>query len=161
MRITMLSFLVSVLLAVAQIAAAEAPAFDFVLKSASGENIRLSEYRGQVVVINFWSTRCGACRSAMPRLNGLYHQFHGSGMELLAISLDRDPSTAFATAHELAIDFPVLYDHDKKVTRVYDISKLPTTLLIDRDGRIRFAHRGFAPGVEDLLAQQIVALQRE
>jgi peroxiredoxin len=134
---------------------------DFTLQTAAGSNLRLTEQRGQVVMLNFWATWCGPCKQEMPHLNKLYEKYHASGFVLLGMNIDDDPRTAIATAAKLGVHFPVLLDTDKKVSRLYDLSEMPSTVLIDRDGRVRFIHLGYHDGYEDAYDQQIRALLKE
>jgi peroxiredoxin len=134
---------------------------DFTLRGADGRNVRLDELRGQVVLVNFWATWCGPCREEMPRLNSLYEKYRKSGFVLLGVNIDDDPLTAIATATKLHVAFPVLLDTDKKVSKLYDLSTMPSTVVIDRDGKLRYLHRGFRDGVEADYEQQIRALLKE
>jgi peroxiredoxin len=134
---------------------------DFTLRSADGRNVRLDELRGQVVLVNFWATWCGPCREEMPRLNSLYEKYRKSGFVLLGVNIDDDPHTAIATALKLNVAFPVLLDTDKKVSKLYDLSTMPSTVVIDRDGKMRFQHRGYRAGVEGDYEQQIRGLLKE
>jgi peroxiredoxin len=139
----------------------QAAAPDFTLRSAAGHNLRLAEQRGQVVLINFWATWCGPCRAEMPELNRLYAKYRNDGFVLLGVNIDDDPRTAMATAARLGLSFPVLLDADKSVSRLYDLGSMPATVLIDRDGRVRYLHRGYREGAEAEYEQQIRALVKE
>ena len=139
--------------------AAAAP--DFTLRTLGGPNLRLHEQRGQVVLVNFWATWCGPCRQEMPHLNRIYDSYRKSGFVLLGVNIDDDPRAAADLAAKLGLKFPVLLDSDKKVSRVYDMSTMPATLLIDRDGRVRHIHRGYRDGVEKTYEEQVRALLKE
>ena len=134
---------------------------DFTLKSVGGPNLRLQEQRGQVVMINFWATWCGPCRQEMPHLNRIYDKYRSAGFVLLGVNIDDDPRAAADLAAKLGLRFPVLLDTEKKVSRVYDMSAMPATLLIDRDGRVRHIHRGYRDGVEQTYEEQVRALLKE
>lgn len=134
---------------------------DFTLRAADGRNVRLEELRGQVVLVNFWATWCGPCREEMPRLNALYEKYRKSGFVLLGVNIDDDPHAALATAAKLGVSFPVLLDTDKKVSKLYDLSTMPSTVVIDRDGKMRFVHRGYRAGTEGEYEQQIRGLLKE
>jgi peroxiredoxin len=141
--------------------AANAVAPDFTLRGADGRNVRLDELRGQVVLVNFWATWCGPCREEMPRLDALYGRYRKSGFVLLGVNIDDDPATALATARKLGVSFPVLLDTDKQVSRRYDLGTMPSTVLVDRDGRVRYVHRGYRDGVEAEYDAQVRALLKE
>ena len=134
---------------------------DFTLRTMGGPNLRLQEQRGRVVLINFWATWCGPCRQEMPHLNRLYEKYRASGFVLLGVNVDDDKRNAVDVAAKLGLKFPVLLDTDKKVSRLYELSTMPSTVLIDRDGRVRAIHRGYQSGVEDLYDKQIRDLLKE
>ena len=134
---------------------------DFTLHGADGRNVRLQELRGQVVLVNFWATWCGPCREEMPRLQSLYDKYRASGFVLLGVNVDDDPRNAMGVAQKLKVSFPVLLDTDKSVSRLYDLGTMPSTVLIDRDGRVRHVHRGYRGGVETEYDAQIRSLLRE
>jgi peroxiredoxin len=124
------------------------PAPDFALKSASGHNIRLSELRGQVVLINFWASWCGPCRDELPLLEQLHTRYRRAGFALLAVNIDDDRANADAMLRKLGVGLAPLYDGDKRVAKRYDVDTMPATLIVDRDGRVRYVHRGFHRGYE-------------
>jgi peroxiredoxin len=134
---------------------------DFTLPSLDGPNLRLQEQRGHVVMINFWATWCGPCRVEMPHLSRLYEKYRGSGFTVLAVNIDEDPYKAASLAKQLGMKFPVLLDREKKVSRLYDLSTMPSTVLVDRDGRVRYVHRGYRDGYEQTYDKQIRELLRE
>ena len=138
---------------------AEAP--DFALKSAAGPNLRLSEYQGEVVMLNFWATWCGPCRQEMPQLEKIYARYEDAGFTLLGINVDGEPERARRMAEEVGVSFPVLFDDDKTVSKLYDIRAMPVTVLIDRDGQVREVHHGYRPGVEAEYLDRVRALLRE
>ncbi len=137
------------------------PAPDFALKSASGDNLRLSEYRGDVVMINFWATWCGPCRQEMPLLDDLYARYKRVGFNLLGVNIDDDSNKAMSMIRELGVTFPVLFDSDKAVSKLYDVNAMPVTVLIDREGQVRFVHHGYKSGYEQKYLDQVRSLLRE
>jgi thiol-disulfide isomerase/thioredoxin len=120
-----------------------------------GPNLRLGEQRGQVVLVNFWASWCGPCREEMPQLNRLYDKSRGAGLVMLGVNVDEDPAKAAAVAAQLGVRFPVLLDSDKQVSGRYELSAMPSTVLIDRNGKVRFLHKGFREGYAQLYEQQI------
>jgi peroxiredoxin len=128
---------------------------DFTLHALGGPNLRLQEQRGRVVMLNFWATWCAPCRQEMPQLNKLYEKYRTSGFVLLSVNVDDDTRHAADAAAKLGLKFPVLLDTDKSVSRQYDLNTMPSTVLIDRDGRVRYLHRGYVVGDEDLYDKQI------
>jgi peroxiredoxin len=138
-----------------------AAAPDFTLRTLNGPNLRLAEQRGKVVMINFWATWCGPCRQEMPQLNALYQKYRASGFTLLGVNVDEDSPKAADLAAKLGVKFPVLLDADKTVSKLYDMNSMPATILIDRDGRVRYLHRGYRDGFEATYDQQIRSLLKE
>ncbi len=134
---------------------------DFALKSSTGENLRLSEYRGDVVMINFWATWCGPCRQEMPLLDELYTRYERVGFNLLGVNIDDDSRRAMQMIEELGVNFPVLFDARKEVSKLYEVEAMPATVLVDREGNIRFVHHGYKPGYEDKYLDQVRTLLRE
>jgi len=134
---------------------------DFALKSSSGENLRLSEYRGDVVMVNFWATWCGPCRQEMPLLDELYSRYERVGFSLLGVNIDDDSRKAMNMVSELGVSFPVLFDARKEVSKLYEVNAMPVTVLIDREGTVRYVHHGYKPGYEDKYLDQIRSLLRE
>ncbi len=134
---------------------------DFALKSSSGENLRLSEYRGDVVMINFWATWCGPCRQEMPLLDELYTRYQRVGFSLLGVNIDDDSGRAMKMVDELGVSFPVLFDAHKEVSKLYDVKAMPVTVLVDRGGKVRHVHYGYKPGYEEKYLDQIRSLLRE
>jgi peroxiredoxin len=134
---------------------------DFTLPTLGGPNVRLQEQRGQVVMINFWASWCGPCRDEMPQLARLYEKYRASGFTVLAVNIDEDPKKAAGLAQQLGMRFPVLLDSGKQVSRLYDLSAMPSTVLVDRDGRVRYVHRGYRDGFAETYDKQIRELLRE
>lgn len=146
-------------LAATELSGAQAP--DFVLKSLSGENYRLSEYRGEVVMVNFWATWCGDCRAQLSELNEWYGTYQGAGLQLLAVSLDRNHADVSETAAALELEYPVLHDTDLEVSRLYDVGSMPVSVLIDRDGIVRDVIEGYRRTRSDELLDRVRDLLRE
>ncbi|MCH7829577.1 MAG: TlpA family protein disulfide reductase [Proteobacteria bacterium] len=134
---------------------------DFALKSSTGENLRLSEYRGDVVMINFWATWCGPCRQEMPLLEELYARYERVGFNLLGVNIDDDANKAMQMIDELGVNFPILFDSRKEVSKLYNVETMPMTVLVDREGRVRYVHLGYKPGYENKYLDQIRSLLRE
>lgn len=134
---------------------------DFTLKSRSGENIKLSELRGQVVMINFWASWCGPCRQEMPLLEQLYQRYQSMGFTLLGVNVDEDHTAADKMLGNVTVSFPILFDDQSQVSKQYQVKAMPSTFMVDRDGQVRHLHKGYKPGYEEDYQQQIRALLRE
>lgn len=137
------------------------PAPDFTLASSSGKNIKLSELRGEVVMVNFWASWCGPCREELPLLDDLYQQYRDYGFTLLGVNVDENRAAADKLLEQIPVSFPVLYDPNSAVSELYQVDAMPSTILIDRDGNLRYLHRGYKPGYEDKYDAEIKALVLE
>lgn len=135
---------------------------DFSLRSMAGNNLRLSEYRSEVVVLNFWATWCGKCSDAMPVLNTLYEQHQDEGLQVLAVGVDGATHKAIEFANATGVSFPVLTDNEaKSVSRMYELGSMPLTLVIDREGNVRHIHKGFKKDSGAKIATEVAELLAE
>ena len=114
-----------------------APAPTFTLQDLDGNTHNLTDYEGQVVIINFWATWCEPCREEMPDLQEIYDDYRDDGLVILGINADEPVDTVTAFVDEYNIDFPILLDTRPNVTRSYEVQAYPSTFFVDRDGRIR------------------------
>ncbi len=128
---------------------------DFALTTADGETVRLSELRGQPLVLNFWATWCGPCRAEMPALLRLEEE-HAGRARVIGVNQGESAETITAFANELNVDYPLLLDPGHAINRQYGVRGLPTTLFIDADGVIRDQIVGAAS--EAVLAAKLGAL---
>jgi len=136
-------------------------AHDFTLKSRGGDNIRLNELAGQVVLINFWASWCGPCRKEMPKLEELHEKYKDLGVTILGINIDENSELSKKVLKDITVTFPILYDNENKVSEQYSIEAMPATFLVDRNGNFRFRHDGYKAGYEDTYDQQIKQLMRD
>ena len=134
---------------------------DFTLKSLQGENVKLSEHQGEVVMINFWASWCAPCREEMPILNNIYKKYRDAGFTLLAVNVEEDTKGAKKMIRDLRVTFPVLFDTSNEVSKKYDVQAMSSTVLVDRDGNLRYLHCGYLPGYEDEYHKQVRELVRE
>jgi peroxiredoxin len=139
----------------------ESPAPDFTLTNRQGQAVSLSELRGKVVLINFWATWCGPCRTEMPLLEALYKRYEALGFELLGVNVEENSVNADAFLRESPVTFPILYDPKNQVSQLFEVAAMPSTVLVDREGNVRFLHHGYQPGYESTYQDQIRALIRE
>jgi len=138
------------------------PAPDFTLKSLSGKNIKLSEQRGDVVMLNFWASWCGPCLQEMPALEQLHQRYKDLGFTLLGVNVEQNIDDAKAYLKNVNVTFPILFDITNEVSDTYEINGMPTTYLVDRDGNLRKLYVGYQPGSsEETYQQEIKALLKE
>ena len=140
---------------------APAAAPEFRLASRAGGEIALSELRGQVVMINFWASWCGPCRQEFPALDEMYRKYKPMGFTMVGINVESEKSDAERFLGMRPVSFPILFDPDNKVSGNYGVSAMPTTVLVDRQGRLRWQHRAYKPGDEAKYIEQIRAMLRE
>ena len=140
---------------------ASGPAPQFTLDSRAGSKISLAQYKGQVVMLNFWASWCGPCRQEMPLLENIYKKYNKMGFTLIGVNVEPDSKAAEGFLKETPVSFPVIYDKDSTVSKAYDVAGMPSTVIIDRKGNIRVLHRGYKPGDENEYLDSIRNLVRE
>jgi peroxiredoxin len=140
---------------------ATAPAPAFTLASRAGQPVSLADLKGQVVMINFWASWCGPCRQEFPALDEMYRKYRPMGFEMVAINVESEKADAERFLGATPVTFPILFDPDNKVSGSYGVSAMPTTFLVDRQGRLRWQHRAYKPGDEAAYIEQIRAMLRE
>jgi len=134
---------------------------DFALHALSGGNVRLSEHRGDVIVLSFWSSRCTPCRAQLLALSRSLATYRSAGLQVFGVNVDDDQGRALASARSQPVTFALLLDPDKAVSRGYQVDNLPMTLLIDRGGVIRQVFRDYSAKSEQLYLQQLRTLLNE
>ena len=114
------------------------PAPDFALPDMDGRIHRLSDYRGRVVIVNFWATWCPPCREEMPSLQRAREALRADGVEVLAVDVGEDEDTVFTFTADYPVEFPLLLDGDGAVIGEWPVKGLPTTFVVDANGRIAY-----------------------
>ena len=139
------------------------PAPVFKLSGRGGKTVDLSQFKGQVVMINFWATWCGPCRQEMPLLEDIYKKYKPMGFTMLAVNVEPDSKAAEAWLGKLAkpVSFPVAFDVDSKVSKLYKVAGMPSTVFVDRKGNVRVMHKGYKPGDENFYLTQIRSMLKE
>ncbi|WP_444928874.1 TlpA disulfide reductase family protein [Microbulbifer sp. SSSA002] len=155
-----LAALLTVLLSVSQAYAAE-PSKDFTLSSNQGGNLRLAEQRGDVIMLNFWASWCGPCRQEMPLLDQLHERYAAAGFQVWGVNVDAQRKDADALLAKIPVDFPILFDGKGEVSKMYGVAAMPSSVFIDRDGNVRYIHKGYRDGDEAAYKKIIKELIRE
>lgn len=116
-------------------ASSAAPGFS--LASLAGEaDIRLEDYRGQVVFLNFWATWCAPCVAEMPAMQTLYDRYRDDGLVMIAVNVREDRAQVQEFIDRLGLSYPVALDSNGSVTNLYNVRGFPTTMIIDREGTV-------------------------
>lgn len=128
-----------------------------------GKKIELTDFKGKVVLIDFWASWCGPCRKEMPFLIELYHRYGKSSFEIVAINIDENLDNAETFMDQLpkGIRFTVLKDPQQEIPPKYQIKGMPTSILLDKKGIIRFWHTGFKESYEEDYVSEINELLKE
>ena len=137
------------------------PAPDFVLRGLDGRNLRLSEFRGQVVLVNFWARTDGDSRQQMPALDRINITYQRAGLVVLGVSVDEDLRRSKEFAASMGVSYPILFDTGTEIGKDYFLQKMPMTILVDRAGVVRYSSVGFKHGDEHIFLDQIRELLRE
>jgi peroxiredoxin len=159
---TLIPSLLLALLAGSATATGPAPAApDFALPARDGGEVRLSELKGQVVMINFWATWCGPCRQEMPLLQQIHAKYEPLGFTMLGVNVEPDSAAAQNWLKGMPVSFPIVFDRKSEVSSSFGVEAMPSSVLIDREGRVRHVHRGYKPGDEAVYADLVRGLVKE
>jgi thiol-disulfide isomerase/thioredoxin len=130
----------------------------FTLASDSG-TVCLDSLRGRAVLVDFWASWCGPCRKSFPWMKSMQEKYGAKGLTIVAINVDKDREAADKFLSEFPSPFVVAYDPDGKVAESFHVQAMPSSFVIDRTGKIAYAHRGFepkkAPEIESHIAETL------
>ncbi len=138
-----------------------APAFEG--KTPHGKEIKLSDYLGKVVLIDFWASWCPPCREEMPELIKFYKAHKDTKFELIAVNIDNDSKNMQRFLDKLfpKPDFPIIVDNNQQIPSLFNIEAMPTTIFIDKKGKIRFRHDGFKETYVNDFNKELTQLLKE
>jgi peroxiredoxin len=142
----------------------EKPAPEWSLPDFTGKTLQLADFKGKVVVLDFWGSWCGPCRAELPYFQAMFDRYKDRGVAFIGINWERAPSPEehlnaakqFVEANRYS--FPVVLDHNYQASQAYSINAFPTVYLIDKTGKIRYRNVGFDPSIDEILAAQIDSL---
>ncbi|MGJ8693665.1 MAG: TlpA family protein disulfide reductase [Thalassotalea sp.] len=134
---------------------------DFTLKSMAGENLNLTEQRGNIIVLNFWASWCGPCRKEMPILQEFHDKYTYLGVQVWGINVEQENQAGRDFINNIKVDFPILFDAKNTLSALYQVDAMPTTVIVDRNGQVRYVFRGYKDGYEKKYAKAIKKLIRE
>jgi thiol-disulfide isomerase/thioredoxin len=134
---------------------------DVALERDDGSRVQLSEYKGKVLLLDFWASWCAPCKVSFPALDAIYREYQPRGLEVLAVNLDeqRRAADAFLAQHPHVL--PVLFDPKGVAPQAFGVKGMPTSFLIDRAGAIRFTHMGYTGNVDASYRREIAQLLAE
>lgn len=135
----------------------------FIGKTAKGEAVGLSDYRGKVVLLDFWASWCGPCREEMPFLVEFYREYQEKAFQVIAVNIDNsvDNMEKFLSKLYDRPGFPIVVDREKAIPRLYEIETMPTSIFIDKEGTIRFWHNGFKTSYKKRFREELEELLSE
>lgn len=161
----MLKHLIAVSLFVVAMIAHSAYAADaapgFSLPTSGGGKVSLKSLKGKVVYVDFWATWCPPCRKSFPWMNEMHDRYHGKGLEIVAISLDKAQKPVTQFLETTSPRFTVALDPEATMADRYGVKVMPTSYLIDRKGKVRMTHRGFRNRDKQALEEEIRKLLAE
>ncbi len=138
----------------------EAPDFDLRgLQGTGGHS--LSEFRGDVVLINFWASWCGPCRQEIPELEKLWLRYKDDGLVVLSVNVDESARDAEAFLEQSPVSFPVVWDSAGELSNQYHVITLPRSILVDRQGLVRARHDGFDASMAATISNEVAQLLEE
>ncbi len=136
---------------------------DFYGKTTNGKEIKLSDYLGKVVLLDFWASWCPPCREEMPALIKFYGSRKDPKFELIAVNIDNKKDNMDIFLDKLFPEpaFPIVLDNDQKIPALFNIEAMPTTIFIDKKGKIRFRHDGFKESYVNDFDSELTQLLKE
>jgi len=128
---------------------------------AAAADLDLRAYRGKVVYVDFWASWCAPCRQSFPWLDNLVREYGKQDFIVIGINVDKDRNLAEHFLAETPAEFPILYDPKGELATIYKVAGMPSGVLIDRTGHVRFQHAGFSDKQKGLYEEQLQTLLAE
>lgn len=136
---------------------------DFTGQTPSGDVVQLSDFEGEVILLDFWASWCGPCRKEMPFLIELYEENQDASFEIIAVNIDTDQENMddFLESLDVAVPFTMLADREAAIPPLYELDAMPTSVFIDAQGMIRYRHDGFRDKDRDQYRAELQTLLSE
>ncbi len=133
---------------------------DFSMSDLNSNAVKLADFKGKVILIDFWASWCVPCKKSMPHIIDLYNNRTDSSFIVIAVNVDEDRSKIndFARSINAEFPFPVIFDKESKLPDLYHIEGMPTTIIIDKEGIIRFKETGFTDEIKEKMDSKIKEL---
>lgn len=147
-------------LPIGSMAYAAEPAHDFELAGKNGP-IKLSDYRGKVVYLDFWASWCTPCRKSFPWMNEMQKKYSKQGLAIIAINLDSKKKMVDGFLKKIPANFDIAYDPEGRIAKLYQVKGMPSSYIIDRNGRLRDSHMGFRSNDKQPLEKRFLELLNE
>ena len=135
--------------------------YRYQLPDLGGNPRSSSEWQDKLQIVNFWASWCGPCRQEMPLLDRLHQRYVDTGFAVLGINVEGEEAPARELIDRIPVTFPVLIDEGQRVSELYKLEAMPSTVVVDRDGVVRYIHRGYKPGDEAKYVEVVKELIRE
>lgn len=129
-------------------------------KDLSGRSIRIGDFRGKVVLVDFWASWCAPCREEMPVLERLYRRYRSRGLVIVGVSVDRTEGNIRGFLRRTRVSFPIVHDPEHQIANRYRPPRMPSSYLIDKRGIVRYVHAGFRASDAERFADEIEQLLR-
>lgn len=129
--------------------------------TADAAQLDLSPYRGKVIYLDFWASWCGPCRQSFPWMSDLQSRYASRNFVVLAVNLDHDRDSALRFLNDVPANFSIMYDPVGELATTYQVKGMPSAVLIDRNGHVRFRHEGFSPKKEQQYEEHLQTLLTE
>lgn len=134
----------------------------FSARSLDGtQTLSMSKYRGKVVYLDFWASWCGPCLKSLPMMEAMRKEFAGSGLQVIAVNVDKDLGKAKKFVKKHDIGYPSAQDPEGRLPGTFQVETMPTSFVIDRNGVIRHIHKGFKPSDMEEIREQVKSLLAE
>jgi cytochrome c biogenesis protein CcmG/thiol:disulfide interchange protein DsbE len=129
--------------------------YDFDLPG-KGANVKLSEYKGKIVYLDFWASWCAPCKQSFPWMNTMQEKYRSQGLEIVAVNLDASTDDAQKFLASNATKFTIAYDNKGQTPKLFGVKGMPTSYILNRDGKIIYQHMGFNDSEKEKMEQKLI-----